>query len=65
MEKILTAVALAFICLMCPAQKTEKDSLKANMDLSVKPSGNCWQYAVGNWAGDKMFIPKKKRALVW
>ncbi len=49
MRKIMMAVALAFVCLICTAQKIEKESLKANMDQSVKPGDNFWQYAVGNW----------------
>ncbi len=43
------AVALAFVSLICPAQKTETESPKANMDLSVEPGEDFWQYAVGNW----------------
>ncbi len=49
MKKILMAVALALVCQICPAQKTAKENLKADMDLSVKPGDNFWQYAVGGW----------------
>ncbi len=49
MKRVMMAVALALVCLVCTAQRTEKESLKANMDLSVKPGDNFWQYAVGNW----------------
>ena len=38
------AVALAFVCLAGMAQ-----NLKANLDESVKPGDDFWQYAVGTW----------------
>ena len=44
MKKMIFAVALAFVSLAGSAQ-----NLKANLDESVKPGDNFWQYAVGNW----------------
>ena len=44
MKRIFIAVAIAFASLASTAQ-----SLKANMDLSVKPGDDFWQYAVGSW----------------
>ena len=41
---MIFAVALAFVSLAGSAQ-----NLKANLDESVKPGDNFWQYAVGNW----------------
>ncbi len=49
MRRMMMAVAMALVCLVSAAQKTEKESLKSNMDLSVKPGDNFWQYAVGSW----------------
>ena len=46
MKKILMAAALAFVCMAGTAQTFEG---KKNMDLSVKPGDNFWQYAVGSW----------------
>ena len=43
MKKILLAVAFALVNMAVLAQ-----NLKANMDGSVKPGDNFWQYAVGN-----------------
>ena len=40
----MMAVALAFVCLAGMAQ-----NLKANLDESVKPGDDFWQYAVGTW----------------
>ena len=48
MKKFLFAVALALACLTGTAQ-TQQHVNKANMDLSVKPGDNFWQYAVGGW----------------
>jgi len=44
MKKLFFAVALAFVSVAGMAQ-----NLKANMDTSVKPGDDFWQYAVGNW----------------
>ncbi len=44
MKKLFFAVALAFVSMAGMAQ-----NLKANMDTSVKPGDDFWQYAVGNW----------------
>ena len=64
MKRLMMAVALAFVCMAGMAQ-----NFRANMDPSVKPGDDFWQYAVGNWLKnnplDKMFIPKEQRALVW
>ncbi len=49
MKRILMAVALALVCQICPAQKTESESKRADMDLSVKPGDDFWHYAVGGW----------------
>ena len=43
MKKLIFAVALALVSMASMAQ-----NLKANMDESVKPGDNFWQYAVGN-----------------
>ena len=43
MKKTGFAIALAFVSLTVMAQT------KANMDLSVRPGDNFWQYAVGGW----------------
>ena len=69
-KRLIFAVALAFVCVAGMAQ-----NFRANMDPSVKPGDDFWQYAVGSWLKanpldkehptDKMFIPKEKRALVW
>lgn len=44
MKKIFFAAALALISVAGSAQ-----NLKANMDPSVKPGDDFWQYAVGGW----------------
>ena len=44
MKKMFLAVMLAIISLGATAQ-----GLKSNMDTSVKPGDNFWQYAVGGW----------------
>ena len=44
MKKMLLAVAMAFVSLAGSAQ-----SMKQNMDPSVKPGDDFWQYAVGGW----------------
>ena len=44
MKKLIFAVALALVSMASMAQ-----NLKANMDPSVKPGDDFWQYAVGNW----------------
>ena len=44
MKKLFFAVALAFVSMAGTAQ-----NLKANMDPSVKPGDDFWQYAVGSW----------------
>jgi len=43
-KRFFFAVALAFVCQADTAQ-----SLRSNMDLSVKPGDDFWQYAVGGW----------------
>ena len=43
-KRMFLAVALALVCLADTAQ-----SLKQNMDPSVKPGDDFWQYAVGGW----------------
>ena len=69
-KRLIFAVALAFVSMAGMAQ-----NFRANMDPSVKPGDDFWQYAVGSWLKanpldkeqptDKMFIPKEQRALVW
>ena len=44
MKRFMIAVAFASVSLASTAQ-----SLKANMDPSVKPGDDFWQYAVGTW----------------
>ena len=44
MKKWMIALALALVSMAGTAQ-----SLKANMDPSVKPGDDFWQYAVGSW----------------
>ena len=44
MKRMLFAAALTLVSLAGPAQ-----NFKANMDTSVKPGDNFWQYAVGSW----------------
>ena len=44
MKKLLFAAAMALFSLASSAQ-----NLKGNMDESVKPGDDFWQYAVGSW----------------
>ena len=44
MRKFLIVVVLALVSMVSAAQ-----NFKANLDESVKPGENFWQYAVGNW----------------
>ena len=44
MKKMFLAVAMALVSLASSAQ-----SMKQNMDQSVKPGDDFWQYAVGGW----------------
>ena len=44
MKKMILAVALALVSMTGSAQ-----NFRANLDESVKPGDNFWQYAVGNW----------------
>ena len=44
MKKMFFAVMLAIVSMGATAQ-----NLKANMDTSVKPGDDFWQYAVGSW----------------
>ena len=44
MKKLLMVVVLALVSLAGAAQ-----TFRANLDESVKPGDNFWQYAVGNW----------------
>ena len=44
MKKMIFAVALALVSMAGSAQ-----NLRANLDESVKPGENFWQYAVGSW----------------
>ena len=43
-KRLIFAVALAFVCMAGMAQ-----NFRANMDPSVKPGDDFWQYAVGTW----------------
>ena len=43
-KRLIFAVALAFVCVAGMAQ-----NFRANMDPSVKPGDDFWQYAVGTW----------------
>ena len=49
MKKMIFAVALALVCLTSTAQEKKQHVNKADMDLSVKPGDDFWQYAVGGW----------------
>ena len=44
MKKFIIAVAIAFVSMASMAQ-----NFRANMDPSVKPGDDFWQYAVGSW----------------
>ena len=44
MKKLILAVVLAFVSMAVTAQ-----GFKANLDESVKPGDDFWQYAVGGW----------------
>lgn len=44
MKKVIIAVAMLLYSLFCTAQ-----NLRGNMDSSVKPGDDFWQYAVGGW----------------
>ena len=44
MKKLMIAVALTLVSMSGPAQ-----NLRANLDESVKPGNDFWQYAVGGW----------------
>ena len=44
MKRMFFAVVLAIVCMGAAAQ-----NLKSNMDTSVKPGDDFWQYAVGGW----------------
>ena len=44
MKKLIFAVALAFVSMAGMAQ-----NFRANLDESVKPGDDFWQYAVGSW----------------
>ena len=46
MKRIVVFIALAMACVMGYSQQHVN---KANMDLSVKPGDDFWQYAVGGW----------------
>ena len=43
-KRLMIAVLLMFVSMVSMAQ-----SLKANLDESVKPGDDFWQYAVGTW----------------
>ena len=47
MKRMFFAVVLAIVCMGAAAQ-----NLKSNMDTSVKPGDDFWQYAVGGWLKD-------------
>ena len=47
MKRMFFAVVLAIVCMGATAQ-----NLKSNMDTSVKPGDDFWQYAVGGWLKD-------------
>ena len=47
MKKILFALTLAFTCMR--AVGVSAQTFKDNMNLSVKPGDDFWQYAVGGW----------------
>ena len=44
MKKLIFAVALALVSMTGSAQ-----NFRANLDESVKPGDDFWQYAVGSW----------------
>ena len=44
MKRFIIAVAIAFVSMASMAQ-----NFRANMDPSVKPGDDFWQYAVGSW----------------
>ena len=44
MKRFMIAVALALVSMVSTAQ-----NFRANLDESVKPGDDFWQYAVGSW----------------
>ena len=49
MKKVIFAAVLALVGLTSTAQEKKQHVNKADMDLSVKPGDDFWQYAVGGW----------------